>query len=74
MNALIIETAFLGDAIVSLSLAHEIKRSRGAALPARVTYLVRPGVEEVIAASPDMDQVITFDKHDAESGMAGIRK
>ncbi|HET6400805.1 MAG TPA: glycosyltransferase family 9 protein [Candidatus Kapabacteria bacterium] len=76
MNALIIETAFLGDAIVSLGLAREIKRldSHGAAVTARVTYLVRPGVEEVIAASPDVDHVLTFDKHGSESGIAGIRK
>ncbi len=79
MNALIIETAFLGDAIVSLALARVIKQqdSRGARrseLPARVTYLVRPGVEEVVAASPDVDRVITFDKHGSESGIAGIRK
>jgi heptosyltransferase II len=69
MKALIIETAFLGDAIVSLGLAHEIKRLDASTL---VTYLVRPGIEEVIASSPDVDRVITFDKHDSERGLAGI--
>jgi heptosyltransferase-2 len=69
MNALIIETAFLGDAIISLGLAHEIKRVQPSA---RVTYLVRPGVDEVIVCSPDVDQVITFDKHGAERGIAGV--
>ena len=69
MNALIIETAFLGDAIISLSLAHELKRLDASA---RVTYLVRPGIEEVIGSSPDVDQVITFDKHGSESGIAGV--
>ena len=71
MNALIVETAFLGDAIVSLSLAHAIKRLDH---NARVSYLVRPGAEEVIAASPDVDRVLTFDKHGSESGIAGTRK
>ncbi len=69
MNALIIETAFLGDAIISLGLAREIKRLDASA---RVTYLVRPGVEAVIENSPDVDGVITFDKHDSERGLAGI--
>ncbi len=70
MNALIIETAFLGDAIVSLSLARAIKEARPGA---EVTYLVRPGVAEVLLASPDVAQAIVFDKHGAESGPAGIR-
>ncbi|HZK75738.1 MAG TPA: glycosyltransferase family 9 protein [Candidatus Kapabacteria bacterium] len=80
MNALIIETAFLGDAIVSLSLARAIKEasSRGAGVlacvPSRVTYLVRPDVADVVRASPDVDTVITFDKRGSESGSAGIRK
>ncbi len=71
MNALVIETAFLGDAIISLSLAHAIKTAER---DSRVTYLVRPGVNEVIAASPDVDSVLTFDKHGSESGTEGIRK
>jgi heptosyltransferase-2 len=69
MNALIIETAFLGDAIISLALAREIKRID---VSARVTYLVRPGIEEVIASSQDVDRVITFDKHGSEKGLVGI--
>ncbi len=69
MNALIIETAFLGDAIISLGLAREVKRQESSA---RVTYLVRPGIEDVVASSPDVDQVITFDKYGSERGIAGI--
>ncbi len=69
MNALIIETAFLGDAIVSLGLAREIKRIDNSH---RVTYLVRSGIGETIAASPDVDEVLTFDKHGSENGMKGI--
>ncbi len=69
MNVLIIETAFLGDAIISLGLARELKRHYPSA---NVTYLVRTGNEEVIAHSPDVDRVITFDKYGSESGLAGI--
>ena len=71
MNALIIETAFLGDAVIALSLARAIKATVPAA---RVTYLVRPDAREVISASPDVDAVISFDKRGAESGISGIRK
>jgi heptosyltransferase-2 len=70
VTALIIETAFLGDAIISLGLARELKRLEPSA---RVTYLVRPGIEDVIASSPDVDRVIAFDKHGSERGVAGIR-
>ncbi len=69
MNALIIETAFLGDAIVSLALAREIKRLDATA---RVTCLARSGIEEVINSSPDVDRVIPFDKHGLEGGMSGV--
>ncbi len=69
MNALIIETAFLGDAIVSLGLAREIKRLDPSS---QIIYLVRLGIEEVIASSPDVDRVITFDKHGVERGMSGV--
>ncbi len=70
MNALVIETAFLGDAIISLALPHEIKRMDPSA---RVSYLVRAGVEEVVAGSPDIDDVIVFDKRGSERGLAGVR-
>jgi heptosyltransferase II len=69
MNTLILETAFLGDAIISLGLAREIKRINASA---RVTYLARSGVEEVIGSSPDVDRVITYDKHGSERGLAAI--
>ena len=69
MNALIIETAFLGDVIISLGLAREIKRIDS---HSRVTYLVRPGIEEVIASSPDVNRVIAFDKHGSERGLKGV--
>jgi heptosyltransferase-2 len=70
MKALVIETAFLGDAIIALSLASEFKRL----VPvSHITYLVRPDAARIIGASPDVDHVITFDKRGSESGMAGIK-
>ena len=69
MNALIIETAFLGDIIISLGVARELKRLVPAS---RVTYLVRPDAVEIVGACPDVDEVIPFDKRDTESGRVGI--
>jgi len=71
MRALVIETAFLGDAIIALSLARELKRLQP---ECNITYLVRPDAVEIIRASPDVDRVIAFDKRGTESGLAGIRK
>ena len=67
---LVIETAFLGDAIVSLALARELKRLDPSC---SVSYLVRPDAVEIIRSSPDVDEVIAFDKRGAESGIAGVR-
>jgi len=71
MKALIIETAFPGDAVVSLALAAELKRLRP---DASITYLVRPDAKELVAASPDVDSVLIFDKRGEESGFSGIQK
>jgi heptosyltransferase-2 len=69
MNVLIIETAFLGDVIISLGLASELKRLVPAS---RVTYLVRPDAVEIASACPDVDEAISFDKRGSESGRAGV--
>jgi heptosyltransferase II len=71
MRALIIETAFIGDVIVSLGLAPEIKRLHPDAF---VAYLVRPESQQVVRACPDVDNVIVFDKYGSESGRSGIAK
>jgi heptosyltransferase II len=71
INALVIETAFPGDVVISLALAAELKRL---APDARLTYLVRPDAQELACASPDVDEAIVFDKRGADSGMAGVEK
>lgn len=68
MRALIIETAFVGDVIVSLGLAREIKWLDTSSL---VTYLVRPEAAEIVRACPDVDEVIHFDKYGDERGRSG---
>lgn len=71
MNALIIETAFPGDVVISLALAAELKRL----VPdAEVTYLVRPDAAQLASISPDVTNVIIFDKRGKDSGLSGIEK
>ncbi|MEI8135383.1 MAG: glycosyltransferase family 9 protein [bacterium] len=71
MNALVIQPAFLGDAILSLSLAEELKRR---VFDAKISYLVRPEASSIIALSPCVHKVYTFDKYKSESGISGVIK
>lgn len=69
INALVIEMAFPGDVVISLALPAELKRLEPTA---RITYLTRPDAAELAHASPDVDEVIVFDKRGTDSGTAGI--
>ncbi len=71
MKALVIQTAFLGDAIISLSLAEELRRISP---DAEISYLVRPEVAPIMRLSPSVNNVFTYDKYNTESGLEGIRK
>src|SRR5688572_15736746 len=68
---LIIETAFLGDAVISLSLAEAIRHH----FPeASISILVRPESASLLRYSPSITNVISFDKYGEESGIMGIKK
>jgi heptosyltransferase-2 len=71
MKALIIHPAFLGDAIISLALAEELRRLSP---ESHISYLVRPEVYPVIKLSPSVDKVFAYDKYKTESGISGIQK
>jgi heptosyltransferase-2 len=70
MKVLVIQTAFLGDAIISLSLAEELRRLSPSAF---IAYLVRPEAVPIIKLSPSVNKVIAFDKYNTESGISGIK-
>jgi heptosyltransferase-2 len=67
---LIIETAFIGDAVLSLALAEEIKRLRP---DVGIHYLVTPASVSVMSHSPSIVSVHSFDKRGEDAGDAGIR-
>jgi heptosyltransferase-2 len=71
MKVLIIQTAFLGDSVISLSLAEELRRLDPDAF---IAYLVRPEVVPIMALSPSVNKIFTYDKYHSESGHTGIRK
>lgn len=68
---LIIETAFIGDAVLSLAFAEEIKRLRP---EVEIHYLVAPASSSLISHAPSVARVHSFDKRGEDSGEAGIRK
>src|SRR2546425_6428314 len=71
MRVLVIETAFVGDVIISLALARALKHRVPAA---HISYLVRPEAADIVRICPDVDDVIVFDKYDRERGTAGVAR
>lgn len=70
MKALVIQPAFLGDAVISLSLAEELRRISP---DSNIAYLVRPEVSPIMKLSPSVDKVFIYDKYHSESGLSGIK-
>lgn len=71
MKVLVIQPAFLGDVIISLSLAEELRRLSP---DANISYLVRPESAPLIRLSPSVNKVFSYDKYNKESGIEGIKK
>lgn len=58
-KCLIIQTAFIGDALLATAVAASIKAKDP---DAKVDYLVRKGLENVLAHCPHIDRILTRDK------------
>jgi heptosyltransferase-2 len=68
INALILQTSFLGDSLLTLPLARELK----SILPdCRVTVLTLPKSEALFRDSPHVDEVMLDDKRGAHRGARG---
>ncbi len=65
---LIIQTAFLGDCILTLPLINTVKKC----LSAHVSVLVTPAFKDVFKNSPSVDKVIVYDKKGADRGPANF--
>lgn len=77
-QALIIQTAFLGDVILALPLAQVLKRK----FPdSRVDFLVIPETSEIVQSHHDVSKVVVYDKHEEHHSLmaflelrAGLKK
>jgi len=66
---LIIQTAFLGDVVLSLSMAEYIKQQEPNSY---VVYVTIPNAKPIAAACPYIDEVIAFDKKNKDQSFWGL--
>jgi heptosyltransferase II len=70
-NFLIIQTAFLGDVILTIPLAQEIKRNFTGS---HVSFLCIPSTAGILQNHPCIDDVIVYDKRNEDKGIRNFRK
>lgn len=71
MKILIIQTAFLGDVILSLPLVQVLKDKMPDCL---IDYLCIPKTQEILRNNPFIDNIILYDKHSEDKGLHGLKK
>jgi heptosyltransferase-2 len=65
---LIIQTAFLGDVVLTLPLAQVAREL----LSVKVDFVATPRAAELLRGHPSINEVIVFDKYGRESGLSGL--
>ena len=68
MNLLLIQTAFIGDVVLTTPLVQAAKERLGA----RVAVLVRPSTADLLRGHPAVDEVIIFDKNGTDRGLGRL--
>ena len=71
MKILIIQTAFLGDVILSLPLVQVLKDKMQDCI---IDYLCIPKTQEILHNNPSIDNVIVYDKRGESNGLNGLNK
>lgn len=66
-GALVIQTAFLGDTILTLPLLMRLARTHGP-----VDVLTTPASLPIVAAHPAVRRALLFDKHGRDRGISGV--
>ncbi|MDP6051732.1 MAG: lipopolysaccharide heptosyltransferase II [Candidatus Latescibacteria bacterium] len=69
MNLLIIQTAFIGDVVLTTPLLQAAREQLGATYVAAV---VRPDAVGVLYNNPAVDEIIPFDKKGVDRGLKGL--
>jgi len=68
-NILIVQTAFLGDVILTLPLAQALKRRFPSS---RIALVVVPAAAELLMNHPAVDLPVIFDKRERDRGAGGL--
>ena len=68
-NILVVQTAFLGDVILTLPLVRQLTKSYSSA---GIDVVVVPRAAGLLAAHPDIRSVIVFDKRGEDRGIRGL--
>ena len=69
MNILIVQTAFIGDIILSTPVISGVKKLHPTA---RITLMTTPVGAGLFCHDPRIDEIIVFDKRGGEKGLAGL--
>ncbi len=70
-KALIIQTAFLGDVVLTLPLIQELKKLFPQCL---IDVMVIPKCAEILLNHPSIHEIIVYDKRGNDSGIGGVLK
>lgn len=70
MKILIIQTAFLGDVVLTIPLIQAAKKY----LKAAVSVVCIPSTAEILAGHPDIDEIIIYDKKGKNKGIFNLLK
>lgn len=71
IKILLVQTAFLGDIILTTPLIIALKKS----FPeSHLALLTTPTGEEALSGLPELDEIITYDKHNSEKGALALFK
>lgn len=68
-NIIIVQTAFLGDVILTLPLAQVLKRKFPSS---RISFVVVPAAAELLGNHPAIDDPVVYDKRGRDRGLSGL--
>lgn len=69
MRILVIQTAFLGDVILTLPMVQSLKK---ATKDAQISFVAIPDTSEIVQSHPDISEVIAYDKHGKQKSLGSF--
>lgn len=69
-NVAILQTAFIGDAVLTLYVAQHIKNFNP---DCRLTFVSTPAASGIVRCAASIDEVLAMDKRKANAGLSGIK-